>query len=134
MSYLRFASLVLACALPLTLEAADLPLAVAVEAAQQAVQSCKDAGYSVTVTVLDSDLSTRVVLRADGAREATVQIAYRKAYTVVKMKMSSSEFGKTVPPQTTAPGAMPGPVNGDANLITWPGGLPIMVGRQWWAP
>ncbi len=110
--------------------AAGLPLALAVEAGEAAVAACKAAGYDVTVTVIDPDLSTRLVLRGDGARDGTVQIGYRKAYTVIKTGMSSGDFGKTVPAPPAVAGAPkgpPGPVNGDANLITWAGGLPIVA-------
>ena len=111
--------------------AAGLPLELAIEAGQAAVAACKANGYDITVTILDQDLSTRLVLRGDGARDGTVQIGYRKAYTVIKTGMSSGDFGKTVPapPATSgAPKGPPGPVNGDPNLITWAGGLPIMAG------
>jgi len=118
--------------------AAPLPLSQLLAAAQTAVDTCKANGYSVTVTVLDADLSTRLVLRGDGAPDRTVEIGRRKAYTVVKTGMSSSEFGKTVPKPTASasspspsissvPPPLPGPINGDPNLITWPGGLPIRV-------
>jgi uncharacterized protein GlcG (DUF336 family) len=112
-------------------EAAELPLDLAVDAAQAAIATCKANGYAITVTILDPDLATRLVLRGDGARDGTVQIGYRKAYTVIKTGMTSGDFGKTVPASATtndAPKGPPGPVNGDPNLITWAGGLPIMAG------
>ena len=117
--------------------AAPLPISELLAAARIAVDTCKTNGYAVTVTVLDADLSTRLVLRGDGAPDRTVEIAQRKAYTAVKTGMSSGEFGRTVPkpatpagspgPTTSGPPPMPGPVNGDPNLITWPGGVPIRV-------
>jgi uncharacterized protein GlcG (DUF336 family) len=118
--------------------AADVPLALAVEAATKALDTCKANGYQVTVTVMDPDFSTRLVLRGDGAGDRTVEIARRKAYTVIKTGMSSGEFGKTLPPSPppapAAPGAgpppLPGPVNGDANLISWAGGLPVKAGGK----
>jgi uncharacterized protein GlcG (DUF336 family) len=115
---------------PGCVRAADFPMALALEAAQEALSSCKSSGYDVTVTVLDKDMATRIVLRGDGAKDFTVQVAFRKAYTVLKTGMSSGEFGKTVPPQTVAPGSLPGPVNGDPNLITWAGGLAVTAGHS----
>jgi uncharacterized protein GlcG (DUF336 family) len=115
---------------------AEVPMAKAIEAAQSAVGACRANGYNVTATVLDSDLSTRVVLRGDGAPETTVEIARRKAYTVIKTGMSSGDFGKTVPapPTRASPQAAsrqsPGTVNGDPNLITWAGGVPIKSGDK----
>jgi len=76
---------------------ADVPMAVAVEAAQTAVAACKANGYNVAATIMDADLSTRVVLRGDGAPDGTVEFGRRKAYTVIKTGMSSGEFGKTAP-------------------------------------
>jgi uncharacterized protein GlcG (DUF336 family) len=117
--------------------AAPLPFSELLAAAQTILDTCKSSGYAVTVTVLDADFSTRLVLRGDGAPGGTVEIGRRKAYTVIKTGISSGEFGKTVPKPAAAassqnPGAsggppMPGPVNGDPNLITWAGGLPIRV-------
>jgi len=117
---------------------ASVPMSLALDAAQGAVAACKAKGYNVTVTVMDMDYSTRLVLRSDGAPDRTVEIGRRKAYTVIKTGMSSGDFGKTVPPPPRpatppAPGSappMPGPVNGDPNLITWPGGVPILSGGK----
>lgn len=110
--------------------AGKIPLKLATQAAQAALDSCKGNGYDVTITVLDADGSTRVVLRDDRAPEGSVQIAYRKAYTVIKSGMSSGDFGKSVPPvPLPAPGTAPGAVNGDPNLIPWGGGLPIKIGN-----
>jgi uncharacterized protein GlcG (DUF336 family) len=118
--------------------AADVPIALAVEAAQAALDTCKANGYQVTVTVIDPDFTTRVVLRGDGAGDRTVEIGRRKAYTVIKTGMSSGDFGKTLPasppPPPPTPGAgpppMPGPINGDANLISWTGGVPVKAGGK----
>jgi uncharacterized protein GlcG (DUF336 family) len=113
--------------------AADLSADLAVRAAQAAVHACQAQGYHITVTVLDLDLAQRVVIRGDGAPGVTVAIGYRKAYTVIKSGMSSGDFSKSVPAPVVTPAANgPGPpsaVNGDPNLITWAGGLPIKRGN-----
>jgi uncharacterized protein GlcG (DUF336 family) len=112
-----------------------LPLDKALEVAQTALATCKANGYNTTVMIMDPDFATRLVLRSDTAGARTVEIARRKAYTVIKTGMSSGEFGKTVPaPATPAaprqPGApIPG-VNGDDNLITFAGGKQIKVGGE----
>jgi uncharacterized protein GlcG (DUF336 family) len=117
--------------------AADVPLPLAVEAAQTAIDACRANGYHVTVTVMDPDFSIRLVLRDDGAGERTVEVGRRKAYTVIKTGMSSRDFAKTLPPGPPAPAApsagpppLPGPINGDASLISWPGGLPVSAGGK----
>jgi uncharacterized protein GlcG (DUF336 family) len=115
--------------------AADVPLAKAIAAAKSAIAACKAQGYHVTVMVLDSNLATRVVLRSDDAPDSTVEIAHRKAYTVIKTAMSSGDFGKTVvaPPLSVADSptagatGSPARVSGDPNLTTWAGGLPIKL-------
>lgn len=112
-----------------------LPLEQAITVAQAAIAQCKANGYNVTVMVMDPDYATRLVLRSDAAAARTVEIARRKAYTVIKMGMSSGEFGKSVPAPKTPPaprpaGAMPPGVNGDDNLITFAGGKQIIVGGE----
>ena len=116
---------------------APLPLAVLLQAAQSTVAACERDGYRISVTVVDADLTVRLVLRADGAHDDTVKFSFRKAYTAAKTGMSSEEFGKTVPNSAgldpkpgLGPPADPGPVHGDPNLITWPGGVPIVVGGK----
>lgn len=125
------------CVVMSQMAAADIPSALAVKGAQAAVAACKAKGYNVTVTVMEPDLSTRAVVRGDGAPDMTVEIGRRKAYTVVKTGMSSGDFGKTQPsapapatPPPPGPPKLPGPINGDASLITWAGGLPIKVGDK----
>jgi len=112
-----------------------LPLDKAITVAQTALEQCKANGYNVTVMVMDTDYSARLVLRSDAAAARTVEIARRKAYTVIKTGMSSGEFGKSVPAPATPPaprpaGAMPPGVNGDDNLITFAGGKQIVVGGE----
>jgi len=110
--------------------AAGIPIDRAMVAAQAAINACKAQGFAVTVTILEPDLSTRVVIRADGAPAETVGFAYRKAYTVIKTGLTSGDFGKSAPaPSSKGPqSGPPGSVNGDPNLITWAGGLPIKSG------
>lgn len=110
---------------------ADVPLDIAVAAAQAAVAACRSSGYVVSVTILNADYSTRVVLRDADAGEPTIEIGRRKAYTAIKSGMSSGDFGKSVaaqvapPDHAAGPPPIPGPINGDPSLIPWAGGLPI---------
>jgi uncharacterized protein GlcG (DUF336 family) len=112
-----------------------LPLDSALEVAQAALASCKASGYNVTVMIMDPDMATRLVLRSDAAGARTIDIARRKAYTVIKTGMNSGDFGKTVPkPEGPQPARQPGApipgVNGDENLITFAGGKQIKVGND----
>src|SRR5690242_5949306 len=99
-------------------------LAVALEAAQAALASCQTAGAPAVVEVMDTAFNPKVILAADGSRPNLIEFARRKAYTVIKKGMSSGDFGKQVGPQ----GRGAPPIEGDANLITFAGGLPVKVG------
>jgi len=97
---------------------------LALEAAQAALASCQAAGAPAVVEVMDTAFNPKVILVADEARPMFVEFARRKAYTVIKKGVSSGEFGASVGPQ----GRGAPPIEGDANLITFAGALPISVG------
>jgi uncharacterized protein GlcG (DUF336 family) len=101
-------------------------LALALEAAQGAMAACQTSGGPAIVEVMDTAYNPKVILAADGARANLVEFARRKAYTVIKMGVSSMEFGASVGPQ----GRGAPPINGDANLITFGGGLPVRQGQD----
>jgi len=128
MGILAAASLTLAVAqgpAPQAPAAKPFAYALALEAAQAALASCQPAGPAV-VEVMDTAFNPRVILVADGSRPNLIEFARRKAYTVIKKGMSSGDFGKQVGPQ----GRGAPPIEGDANLITFAGGLPIKVGDE----
>jgi uncharacterized protein GlcG (DUF336 family) len=62
-----------------------LPLSLALEAAQEAINTCQASGYDITATVVDVAGVPQVVLRADHATAHTKDSSYRKAYTIVTM-------------------------------------------------
>lgn len=99
--------------------------ALALDAAQAALASCQPAGPAV-VEVMDTAFNPKVVLVADGSRPNLIEFARRKAYTVIKKGMSSGEFGAQAGPQ----GRGAPPIEGDANLITFAGALPIKAGDE----
>ena len=108
------------------LVAKPFALDLALEAAQAALASCKAANAAAVVEVMDTAFNPKVILAADGTRANLVEFARRKAYTVIKTGMSSAEFGASVGPQ----GRGAPPINGDASLITFGGGLPIKIGSD----
>jgi uncharacterized protein GlcG (DUF336 family) len=63
----------------------SLPLKLALEAAEVAVQTCGDLGWSVNAFVVDTAGLVIVQLRGDHATVHTKDSAFRKAYTVVTM-------------------------------------------------
>jgi uncharacterized protein GlcG (DUF336 family) len=67
-----------------------LPLALALEAATEAVRVCGQSGYRVTATVVDMDGVPQVALRGDGATVHTAESSFEKAFTVITL---GPEFG-----------------------------------------
>ena len=66
-----------------TLPTHRIPVALAIEAATEAVSECVKQGYRETAFVLDADGATIVALRGDGAGIRTLDSAHDKAYTSV---------------------------------------------------
>lgn len=62
-----------------------LPEKIALQGAQEAIDSCAAKGYDVTVAVVDVAGTPEVVLRGDHATIHTKDSAYHKAYTIVTM-------------------------------------------------
>ena len=63
----------------------NLPLDLAVEAAQEAVRICTANGYRVTATIVDMVGTPQVVLRGDHSTVHTGESSFRKAFTVVTL-------------------------------------------------
>jgi uncharacterized protein GlcG (DUF336 family) len=63
----------------------NLPLDLALEAANEAVRVCEAEGYRVTATVVDMAGTPKVVLRGDKATVHTGESSFRKAFTVVTL-------------------------------------------------
>ncbi len=103
----------------------DLPYAVALTIAREAVESCRAKGYAVSA-VVDRDGETVVAIRGDDAAPHTMENARRKAYTALSFRVSTTEYAKrladenpVVRQQVTLPG-----------VIAIPGGLPVRVGDE----
>jgi uncharacterized protein GlcG (DUF336 family) len=69
-----------------------MTLSLAKDVAERAVQACRDAGYQVSVVVVDRGGGLQVVLRDVYASRFTVELAQRKANTVVLAGTSSSRM------------------------------------------
>jgi uncharacterized protein GlcG (DUF336 family) len=72
-------------------------LAVAIAAAQAALNACSAAGYRVGVSVIDSAGEARAMLTADGSDGSHVFVAMRKALAALSFKMPSSEANARAP-------------------------------------
>lgn len=63
----------------------DLPAALAVEAASEAVRSCEANGYKVSAAVVDSSGELKAFIKGDHSTTHTKETAFRKAYTEVTL-------------------------------------------------
>jgi len=107
----------------------EIPLAQALDATQTAINACLNAERRSTAVAMVVDLNgnIKVQLVADGTGNAFYDFARRKAYTVLKKKMSTDAFAKLPEVAAAGRGAV---LEGDPELITFGGGHPIMKGSE----
>jgi len=99
-------------------------LAVAIEAAQAALDACAKDGYKVGVTVIDSAGQPRVALSADGATGGHVYTGVRKGLAALAFKTPSSQVqAKLAADQSAAALVKP-------NMATMAGAVPLMAGDK----
>jgi uncharacterized protein GlcG (DUF336 family) len=72
-------------------------LALAIEAARTAVDTCAAAGFRIGAAVIDSVGEARALLSADGSDGSHVFIAMRKALTALRFEMPSSQASEVIP-------------------------------------
>ena len=101
-----------------------LPAALAIEAAQTAIATCKGQGYNVSVSVADRTGLPQLLIVGDGASTLSREVARRKAYTSAQLRVSTADFAKRV-----AGGGF-NPAVFDNQLVTAIGGLPIKAGDE----
>ena len=98
-----------------------LTMNVAQAIAQEAMNSCRTAGYKVTVLVVDGLNAPKAMLRDDGATASTTEVAKMKATATMLYNRPS---GPAQPPpagQAAPPATIAGTINAQ-------GGVPIKVG------
>lgn len=64
---------------------ADLPAALATEAANEAIRACEANGYKVSVAIVDPSGELKAFVKGDHSTTHTRETAFRKAYTQVTM-------------------------------------------------
>ncbi|TVL94125.1 heme-binding protein [Streptomyces sp. SAJ15] len=77
-----------------TYQSTHLTVDAATEAAQAALDAAEKDGQRITVSVVDRNGNTVVVLRGDGAGPQSYESAQRKAYTAVSWNAPTSELVK----------------------------------------
>ena len=97
----------------------------ALEMANVALESCRKGGYKVTLTVLNRQGRTAVVLHDTGANPHTSENSLRKAYTSLTFRRPSGEFGKAM--QSTPP---PHAAILLDKVTSGEGGLPVLSNKE----
>lgn len=98
MNGLKKTSLVLLSCLALSANATDvleeknIGMDLAKEIASEAVNACREAGFSVSAVVVDKHGNQRVALRDDFASKFTLQIAEEKANATIMSGLKSGQF------------------------------------------
>ncbi len=98
-------------------------LQLALEAAQAALQSCKNEGYNVGVAVIDSSGQPRVTLSADGATGGHVYTGVRKGLTALQFGELSSVVSARQTDSSVAARLAP-------NMAPMAGAVPLRRGAQ----
>ncbi|GMF78392.1 unnamed protein product [Aspergillus oryzae] len=106
------------------LQEQNVPLSLALEIAQDAVQDCAKKQYSVSAAVVDREGVLRALLRADNAAIHTPEAARRKAYTAASSRTATSTMVKNI----QNPGAAQLAAVDDFLILA--GGVPIKVGNE----
>ncbi len=110
----------------------SLPMKLALEAAQVAVQSCGEHGWPVNAFVVDTAGLVIVQLRGDHATVHTKDSAFRKAYTEVTMGPifgldRTSQFVALVANYPNGTGAQ---LASAPNVVALPGAVAIKHGTE----
>jgi uncharacterized protein GlcG (DUF336 family) len=98
-------------------------LALAIEAAQAAIESCRTQGYRIGVSVVDSVGEARAMLTADGADGSHVFVAMRKALTALSTEMPSAKAADLIAGDKSLRARI------RPNMFVMGGALPIVVDR-----
>jgi len=99
-------------------------LALAIEAAQAAVDACKADGYNIGVAVIDSSGQPRASLAGDGSTGGHIYTAVRKGLAAVAFKMPTSKVGLLIATDKAAAARV------TPAMLTWGGAVPLMAGDK----
>ncbi len=100
-----------------------LPLGMANEAIQAALEACMQDGYRVSVSIVDRAGVLRAMGRADGAGSHTVDSSRKKAYTASSLRMPTTELADLIArtPELESLRDM------NEGILMLGGGLPIQI-------
>lgn len=108
-----------------TLQERNMPLALALDIAREAVAACAAQGYNVTAAVVDRAGVLKALARADAAGVHTPDAARRKAYTSASTRTPTAAIAETV--QKNPAAAQLVAIDG---FLVLGGGVPVKVGTE----
>jgi uncharacterized protein GlcG (DUF336 family) len=103
-----------------------LDMALALEAAQAAVNACLGEGVKGTAAVVDSDGVVRLLLSADGSSKNSAELSPKKAVVAVQMKKPTSEIQAEMEKDP----ALKAKLEADKSIFPRAGALPVMAGND----
>jgi len=106
--------------------ARGLDTALAVEAAQTAVNTCLDSGVKGSAAVVDSAGVLRVLISANGSSKNSAELSPKKAVLANDMKKPTSEIFSEMDKDP----ALKAKLEADKNIFPRPGAVPIMAGND----
>jgi uncharacterized protein GlcG (DUF336 family) len=106
--------------------ARGLDTALAVEAAQTAVNTCLDSGVKGSAAVVDSAGVLRVLISANGSSKNSAELSPKKAVLANDMKKPTSEIFSEMDKDP----ALKAKLEADKNIFPRPGAVPIMAGSD----
>jgi uncharacterized protein GlcG (DUF336 family) len=101
----------------------DITLAQAHEILQEAVVKAEEIGTVMDIAIVDSGANLKAFCRMDNAWLGSIDIAIKKAKTARFFDMPTGEIGKLSQPG----GSLFNIEHSNGGLITFPGGLPLVV-------
>jgi uncharacterized protein GlcG (DUF336 family) len=106
--------------------ARGLEMALALEAAQAAVNTCLGEGVKGTAAVVDSAGVLRVLVSADGSSKNSAELSPKKAVLANEMKKPTSEIQSEMEKDT----ALKAKLEADKSIFPRAGALPISAGND----
>jgi uncharacterized protein GlcG (DUF336 family) len=101
----------------------DITLTQANEILQAAVVKAEEIGTAMDIAIVDSGANLKAFCRMDNAWLGSIDIAIKKAKTARFFDMPTGEIGKLSQPG----GSLFNIEHSNGGLITFPGGLPLVV-------
>src|SRR5213080_2835670 len=101
----------------------DLSLDQANSAIEASLKKAEEIGTLMDIAVVDSGGNLKAFVRMDGAWLGSIDISIRKAHTARWFDMNTGEIGKLSQPG----GPLYGIEHSNDGLITFPGGVPLII-------